>query len=128
MDEATNIEAHRKRDREKRREIEEHQEIEKHEEFEKHEGQLAECFAQEFTRQEKVVRRREYGGNLSAGRLIQERREDDCAEPGFETGVAEGTRIRDADADLLCEPRREEPEREPSAGAGAGKGTAAPKD
>jgi hypothetical protein len=116
IDEATSIEAHRKPDHEKCGEIK------------KHEGQLAKRGASEFAGQKEVV-----GGcpdrvDISARRLVQEGRDDDCAKPGFEEGVAEGAGIRDADADLLCEPCREEPEREPAAGAGACEGTAAPKN
>jgi hypothetical protein len=75
--------------------------------------------------QAEVVRRGKYRVDLSTGRVVQEGCCDDCAKPGFEEGFAEGAIVRHADADILCEPRREEFAEEPTACAGACEGVAA---
>ena len=90
-----------------------------------HENDDARCCSPELAWQEEVVCRGGHGVDLSAGRIVQEGCRDDCAEPGFEEGIAEGAVVGHADADLLCEPRGQEPAAEPAAGAGACQGASA---
>jgi hypothetical protein len=75
--------------------------------------------------QAEVVRRGKYRVDLSTGRVVQEGCCDDCAQLGFEEGFAEGAIVRHADADVLCEPRREVFAEEPTPCAGACEGVAA---
>jgi len=69
--------------------------------------------------QAEVVCRGRYRVDLPAGGAVQEGCGDDCAEPGFEEGFAEGAIVGHADADVLREPRGEELVEEPAACAGA---------
>ncbi len=72
-----------------------------------------------------VVRWRAYRIDLSSGRIVQEGCGDHCAQPGFKENVAEGAIFGNADADLLHQPRRKEPERRPPPLAGTCQGVAA---
>jgi hypothetical protein len=112
IDEATSIEIFPRASHDRSPEIEEH--VRKYEEnikhyIEEHKEQHAQRVAPEFRRAQEVVGERAYRIDLSAGGIVQEGCCDDCAEPGFEEGVAEGTVFGNADADLLCESCRKEP-------------------
>jgi hypothetical protein len=93
-----------------------------------HEDGGTRCIASQHAREAEVVRRGEYRVDVSRRRFVQEGCRDDCAKSGFEEGVAEGAELRDADADVLCEPCRKEPAAEPAEGAGPGQGAAARTD
>ena len=88
----------------------------------------ARCCTHKLARQAEVVGGSGYRVDIPAGRAVQKGRCGDCQEPGFEEGFAEGAIVGDADADVLCEPRGQEPVEEPAARAGACEGASARAD
>ena len=59
---------------------------------------------------EEVVRKGEDGFHVSTKRFVHERSGNDCADTGFEKGIAERTWLGDEDADVLYQPGGKEPE------------------
>ena len=63
-----------------------------------------------------LVRVSHHRFNASSQRPVQQKRRSDCPHSGFKEGLAEGTGIRHADADLLYQSRRSQPQRDPQGG------------
>jgi hypothetical protein len=107
-----------------------HEEHRREEEIdkEKHEDDDARRCSSELAWQAEVVGGSGHGVDVPAGRVVQKGRCDDCQEPGLEEGFAEGAIVGDADVDILCESRGQEPVEEPAARAGACKGASARAD